>query len=353
MGARLHRAAEQERAVQEGRRPAQRPRPDPVHLLQARLRLDRPRRPARPVPVDGALHPARAGLRRRQDRDARGGGARRRVLHDAGPLRRPAAARRHGAGARRGRPRSTPATPPTSPTGRTSSTTGSGSRTSPRSGRRWTRPGWTRPRRAATRRGPSSARRSPASPRTRSSTAAQALEEIKRRYIGNPAFSNLPRKFKTALTGHPSHDVSPETNDIAFVGTVHPDARPGLRPLGRRRPVDQPDAGPEARRLDPDRRGGRRLGGRRLDLPRLRLPPAALAGPAEVPGRRLGRREVPRGARERVPRPAAGLLRLAALPRRPPRPRRRPRAEGRPASTSASRRSPAGSPAPCWSRSPT
>src|SRR5919106_534706 len=34
-----------------------------------------------------------------------------------------------------------------------------------------------------------------------------ALEEIKRRYINNPEFSNLPRKFKTSLTGHPSHDV--------------------------------------------------------------------------------------------------------------------------------------------------
>ena len=79
VGARLHRAAEQERAVQEGRRPAQRPGPDPAHLLQARLRLDRPGRPARPVPLDGPLHPARARLRRRQDRDARGGGARRRV----------------------------------------------------------------------------------------------------------------------------------------------------------------------------------------------------------------------------------------------------------------------------------
>ena len=94
VGARLHRAAEQERAVQEGRRPAQRPRPDPEHLLQARLRLDRPGRPARPVPLDGPLHPARPGLRRRQDRDARGGGARRRVLHAAGPLRRRAARRR-------------------------------------------------------------------------------------------------------------------------------------------------------------------------------------------------------------------------------------------------------------------
>ncbi|WP_370247638.1 nitrite/sulfite reductase [Nocardioides sp.] len=56
----------------------------------------------------------------------------------------------------------------------------------------------------------------------------EALDEIFRRYIGDPAFSNLPRKFKTALTGHPSHDVSPETNDIAFVGTVHPEYGPGF-----------------------------------------------------------------------------------------------------------------------------
>ncbi|WP_182526606.1 nitrite/sulfite reductase [Nocardioides dongkuii] len=55
-----------------------------------------------------------------------------------------------------------------------------------------------------------------------------ALDEIFRRFIGNPEFSNLPRKFKTAVTGHPSHDVSPETNDIAFVGTVHPEHGPGF-----------------------------------------------------------------------------------------------------------------------------
>ncbi len=55
-----------------------------------------------------------------------------------------------------------------------------------------------------------------------------ALEEIKRRYIGNPDFANFPRKFKTALTGHPGHDVSPETNDISFVGTVHPELGPGF-----------------------------------------------------------------------------------------------------------------------------
>ncbi|WP_207792988.1 nitrite/sulfite reductase [Nocardioides acrostichi] len=55
-----------------------------------------------------------------------------------------------------------------------------------------------------------------------------ALEEIKRRYIGDEKFANLPRKFKTALTGHPGHDVSPETNDVAFVGSMHPEHGPGF-----------------------------------------------------------------------------------------------------------------------------
>jgi len=57
---------------------------------------------------------------------------------------------------------------------------------------------------------------------------SNALVEIARRALGNPAYSNLPRKFKTALTGHPSHDVSPETNDVSFVGTVHPEHGPGF-----------------------------------------------------------------------------------------------------------------------------
>ena len=55
-----------------------------------------------------------------------------------------------------------------------------------------------------------------------------ALQEIERRYLNNPEFSNFPRKFKTALTGHPSHDVSPETNDVSFVGAVHPEHGPGF-----------------------------------------------------------------------------------------------------------------------------
>jgi sulfite reductase (ferredoxin) len=55
-----------------------------------------------------------------------------------------------------------------------------------------------------------------------------AIDDIVEKYIGSAEFSNLPRKFKTALTGHPSHDVVPEVNDIAFVGVVHPEHGPGF-----------------------------------------------------------------------------------------------------------------------------
>ena len=53
-----------------------------------------------------------------------------------------------------------------------------------------------------------------------------AIEEIVRRYIGNPEFSNLPRKYKTAISG--LQDVAHEINDIAFIGVNHPEHGPGL-----------------------------------------------------------------------------------------------------------------------------
>lgn len=53
-----------------------------------------------------------------------------------------------------------------------------------------------------------------------------ALDEIVRRYIGNPEFANLPRKFKTAVSGLP--DVAHEINDISFIGVNHPEHGPGL-----------------------------------------------------------------------------------------------------------------------------
>jgi sulfite reductase (ferredoxin) len=54
-----------------------------------------------------------------------------------------------------------------------------------------------------------------------------AIAEIVERFIGEPELSNLPRKFKSAITGHPSLDVVHEINDISLVGVVHPDLGPG------------------------------------------------------------------------------------------------------------------------------
>jgi sulfite reductase (ferredoxin) len=55
-----------------------------------------------------------------------------------------------------------------------------------------------------------------------------AIEEIQRRFIGNQDFSNLPRKFKSAVSGSPLLDVAHEINDVAFVGVVHPEHGPGF-----------------------------------------------------------------------------------------------------------------------------
>ncbi|CCH78304.1 Sulfite reductase (ferredoxin) [Nostocoides japonicum T1-X7] len=53
------------------------------------------------------------------------------------------------------------------------------------------------------------------------------IREIKRLYLGDPELANLPRKFKTAVTGHPSLDVVHEINDISLVGVRHPTLGPG------------------------------------------------------------------------------------------------------------------------------
>ncbi|MFM9608887.1 sulfite reductase [Streptomyces sp. V2] len=55
-----------------------------------------------------------------------------------------------------------------------------------------------------------------------------AIEEINKRYIGSKEFSNLPRKFKSAISGSPLLDVVHEINDIALVGVVHPEHGPGF-----------------------------------------------------------------------------------------------------------------------------
>lgn len=51
--------------------------------------------------------------------------------------------------------------------------------------------------------------------------ATPELREIHDKYIGSAEFSNLPRKYKTALSGCTAHCTVHEINDIAFVGVVN------------------------------------------------------------------------------------------------------------------------------------
>lgn len=57
--------------------------------------------------------------------------------------------------------------------------------------------------------------------------ATPALRAVAERYVGDPAFSNLPRKYKTSISGCGRHCTNHEVNDVAFVGVVGSDGRPG------------------------------------------------------------------------------------------------------------------------------
>ncbi|MFP5416993.1 MAG: nitrite/sulfite reductase [Actinomycetes bacterium] len=54
-----------------------------------------------------------------------------------------------------------------------------------------------------------------------------AIRQIVDTYIGDPELANLPRKFKSAITGHPSLDVVHEINDVSLVGVRHPELGAG------------------------------------------------------------------------------------------------------------------------------
>jgi sulfite reductase (ferredoxin) len=55
---------------------------------------------------------------------------------------------------------------------------------------------------------------------------SSAIDEILRRFMNNPEYANLPRKYKTAISG--LQDVSHETHDVAFIGVDHPEHGPGM-----------------------------------------------------------------------------------------------------------------------------
>lgn len=55
-----------------------------------------------------------------------------------------------------------------------------------------------------------------------------AIEKIKKELLPDPEFGNLPRKFKSAISGHARQDVTHEIQDLAFIGSEHPEYGPGF-----------------------------------------------------------------------------------------------------------------------------
>jgi sulfite reductase (ferredoxin) len=57
--------------------------------------------------------------------------------------------------------------------------------------------------------------------------ATAALRATEAVAAANPEFTNLPRKFKTAVSGCAAQCIPHEVNDISFVGVTGPDGTPG------------------------------------------------------------------------------------------------------------------------------
>jgi sulfite reductase (ferredoxin) len=57
--------------------------------------------------------------------------------------------------------------------------------------------------------------------------ATPQIDEVTARYVGDPAFSNLPRKYKSVMSGCTAQCTVHEINDVAFVGVTGPDGHPG------------------------------------------------------------------------------------------------------------------------------
>ena len=151
-----------------------------------------------------------------------------------------------------------------------------------------------------------------------------AIEEVVRTYIGDPSLSNLPAQVQDRRVRLAEPGRRPRDQRRLVRRRGPPRARSRLRRVRRGRPLDQPDVRQAPGRLRHPRRDPRGVARDHPGLPRLRLPPAAQQGPAEVPRGGLGTGAVPRGPRDRVPRPhpdrRSGSRRTAGAPR----PRRRP-----------------------------
>ena len=120
--------------------------------------------------------------------------------------------------------------------------------------------------------------------------ATPEIRQTAGRYLGDAAFSNLPRKFKTAMSGCAAQCTVHEINDVAFVGVPGPDGQPGYDLWVGGGLSTNPKIGVRLGVFVKPGQVAEVWAGGHLGIQGLRVPAAAAPGAAEVPARRLGRR---------------------------------------------------------------
>ena len=120
--------------------------------------------------------------------------------------------------------------------------------------------------------------------------ATPAIRAVAERYLGDPAFSNLPRKYKTSISGCAACTArTPRSTTSPSSASIVPTLGPGYDlPVGGGLSTNPMFAQRLGAFVEPER-VRRGVGRRDRALPRVRLPPLAQPRAPEVPGQGLGR----------------------------------------------------------------
>ena len=174
------------------------------------------------------------------------------------------------------------------------------------------------------------------------------------RFLGDPAFSNLPRKYKTSISGCAAGCTNHEINDVSFVGVAGPGGEPGYDLQVGGGLSTNPMFAQRLGAFVPRERVPEVWAGVTGAVPRVRLPAIAQPRALEVPGEGLGTGAGARGAGAGVPRRlACRTARRPALADGGARPRRRACRSATDGCPWGSRRGPDASPATSCASSPT
>ena len=131
--------------------------------------------------------------------------------------------------------------------------------------------------------------------------ATPDVRAVAERFVGDPAFSNLPRKYKTSISACRAGCTNHEINDVSFVGVAGPGGELGYDLQVGGGLSTNPMFAQRLGAFVPRDRVPEVWAGVTGALPRVRVSPFPQPCPHEVPRQGLGRRAGARGAREGVP----------------------------------------------------